>query len=367
MTVLFVLPHFFSVVYSQDSEGFPLNKCWSFLTDQSTNLNIASDNVSRIFYPLKNGTIKAFDYLDGVVLWKTELGGEIVSDILYHHGKIFVATESGTESSESRTIKLRSIGEATGLPVWQQDIQIEDAGTGSKQVKGVAPLNLFIIDSYLYLLESSGRLTVLDSLTGNIEKQVRVGFDLSSKPIIQGTNIYVATAGNEILQISSAKFEVMEVLNLGNPARSIYAVGGNELFISDALGTLYSFNRTSSKFSWKMRAGAEIIDIKRGKQGLFVSSNDNYVYLVSESTGNVVWRKRLAGRASLALSDKEDFLFTLALDTLTVTRAAKGDTANQVYLDENTYATASPVLIGDGLIIPFDKGFTVYSFVGCRR
>ena len=356
----------FNKVSAQGSVNMSLHECWKFETTQSENLKIASDNASELFFSLE-GNLQAVNLLDRKIHWKTELGGEVISNILYKNEKIFIITKSNLQKEREKKkeeITVRSISSLTGLPIWKQTFEITSDKLENKE--NIGQIDLIVNDNFLNLVLSSGEIIILEKLDGKVNKQISLDSELSSAPIIASQKIYIGTVKKGIQYLYDGKISILKGLNFYNIAKVIYVSGYDDkdyLFIADQLGIVYCFSLVSRKMVWKTRTGAEVIGIKEERGFLLVSSNDNFIYSISQKNGNIKWKKRLAGRSEFAISDDQTLLFlaTVNSDTLTVSKSDKGNTINQIFLPDTNYFVSSPLLIKDFVVTPTNSGFSVYN------
>jgi outer membrane protein assembly factor BamB len=362
-----------SVAAQGTSDDGSLQECWKLVTDQTGNTKIASDNDYHIFYTSK-GNLQSIQLSDGNIQWKTELGGEVVSNILYDDGKIFVMTKlelariSGSLAGSLdgyNEFTIRAISSQTGLTVWQHKIKLNHRDTD------LGPVDLVVTEKFLNVVFNVGEIYLLVKSSGEIDKNIKLESGFTSRPAVFADRIFIGDKSENRLQyISDGINQKIEGLDFKNTAKVIYLStreNKTNLFIADEFGTVACYNLESKKMLWKMRTGAEIIGMTEENGYLLVSSNDNFVYSLSQSNGNINWKKRLSGRSEFALSPDKSLLYLASLnsDLLTVTKSDKGKTISQIILLDEEYFVSRPLLVKDFVVVPTNFGFAVYNSLPC--
>ena len=109
--------------------------------------------------------------------------------------------------------------------------------------------------------------------------------------------------------------------------------------------------------------------MKEVDEGLLVSSLDNFVYLLSDYNGNVIWKRRLSGRGLdagaivqghyVALVPSENSVFALGLE--------KGVVSDVILNSERDFVSKAPVPFnGRSFLIALADIIELYSFGGCE-
>ena len=111
-------------------------KCWEYgaAPDLAT---LAAADAANVYFIDRDGKLQSIDWNTGSKLWGSELGGEVVSNLLVTDSAIFVATaaQQGQDGSRGRTV-LRAISKQTGITVWSTDIPASSGvALGSKTEK----------------------------------------------------------------------------------------------------------------------------------------------------------------------------------------------------------------------------------------
>jgi outer membrane protein assembly factor BamB len=354
----------------QDPETVPLYECWKFEADNPGKIKIASDNVSTIFLLDHNGVLEAINLVDGKLLWKTDLGGEIRSDIFFEDRRLYLVTEKaivspdpGGESNSESEMLVTAVSAETGLPVWAQKFKQPVIEHESQTLK------LATVNELLYVIGDTGRILILDKRNGETRKVIKMDFQLSAEPFIFNKTVYFGTTGNTLMALSTETNAVSKVSDLKNAARVLYTGRKDFIFVGDGFGAVYAYSLLNGKVLWQVRTGAEISGIQAEHDSLYISSNDNFIYCLSVLSGNIIWKKRLAGRNEFTLLNGKEkslmFVVTLNSDLFVVGSLLKGRTVNRISLPEDDYFVGRPLVIGDSAVVPTSFGLRAYSLFKC--
>lgn len=337
-------------VNSQKTLPEPLRQCWEFTTDEINKTEIASDNASHIYFSSKDGHIIAVNLADGSPEWKTELGGR-TEKILYDKETLYV-TSINTQD-RAKKITVRAISAGTGIAKWQRDLETEpDNQAGENSVVSD--------EDYIFLITAAGNLYKLSKNEGQQLERATLGATATTAAEISDKNIYVGTDQKSI-NIYSTVDKTLEKVQLDEVPTTIYTAE-NRVIIGDRLGRLIALNFKGEK-EWQTRTGAEITNIAKTDRGIAVSSNDNFIYLVSLKNGEKLWKKRLTGRTTAISSEADRALLVVNLngDLSTLVEIEQGKTINQVTVQSPRYFVNKPILLNDIIVFHTSTGLIAYT------
>jgi outer membrane protein assembly factor BamB len=137
----------------------------------------------------------------------------------------------------------------------------------------------------------------------------------------------------------------------------------NNFILGDGKGLLISYNKKLKTQDWKFRNGGEISEITFTRKGLIVTSFDNYIYLISETNGRLLWKKRLSGR----LLDKPQVFGNHVIvaangdSTAAVLELDGGKLVNRVILEKDNYFLGDSMRTGNSIVYATFKGILSFS------
>ncbi len=96
---------------------------------------------------------------------------------------------------------------------------------------------------------------------------------------------------------------------------------------------------------------------------------DNFAYLISAEKGNLIWKKRLAGRISekSLILDNYALVTTIAEPTISVVELSTGRLINKIVLEDENFVTANLIKVRNKIIVPTLKGLYAFSSSGCYK
>lgn len=347
--------------------SLPFRQCWSYET-KMTNHKIASDNEGRIIIPTLEGKILALDSNSGIKLWETELGGEIISDLINdgENKSIYVATNSFSSIRENNinnshsfshtTIKLRSLGKTTGITNWQTTLL---TGASNKKSK----IFVFIYNHKIITTDQSGNITALSKEDGEVLWKKSLTLKMNNTHFdLQGKNL-IALSEKSVVLVDIETGEHVFQKETDSIFTAVFFFNRTTLILGNKKGEVFAIDTKSRKNIWKFRAGAEISNISFTPKGLLVTSFDNFIYLAAAESGRIIWKRRLEGRLII-----EPFLITnsiivvsLGSSKATILDLSDGKPINQVYLFSNNYFVSHPVFNNRIIILPTADGIFAFT------
>jgi outer membrane protein assembly factor BamB len=351
--------------------NFPFENCWSNATNSSISNIIASDN-AFVHFTTNNSELISID-LSGQIQWKTEFGGQVTSNLLLKDDSIFLALKSvgdkTVQSNESlnQQIKplntLRSVNRVTGVTNWQ--VKTFDS----------EKVYLYGFQDNIILIGEEGSIKSVKASTNEVIWENTFDAKLSSQPFLVDEQAILGTSDGHIIQwslIGGKKLGKLKVSTI--PTAIVMNTQNRNLLWGDARGSVFAVKNTnliksSKKYKneWQFRNGAKISHLTLTPAGLLVSSDDNFVYLISYEDGEIVWKKRFAGRISTEPFIVGEFalITTTAESDVSVIEMSSGKTVNKISLQDGNGFTNNPVKIGNQMIFPTFDGTFSFSPNGC--
>jgi outer membrane protein assembly factor BamB len=309
----------------------PFRQCWSYPSNKILAEFSASDNV-KVFIPSLSGEIKAINSLNGNILWTTELGGEIVSEIITDKDKIYVLnentiTEESKEETTSKTItSLRSLDANSGITNWKKTFNLDTKA------------NLYIHEELLILTSENGYLTGISSKDGTTvwEKDIKSQATAASQT---GGKITIATSDKKIVIISSINGNILKEIDIKDSVANSLLSTGETILWGNNKGFLYNLNLLNGQIVWKRRFGGEIRSITETSNGILISSIDNFIYLINKNTGKINWKRRLAARVTEKpfIRGNMAIVFAFGDSTALIVELNKGRVINSLTLSDANY------------------------------
>jgi outer membrane protein assembly factor BamB len=341
-------------IYPQKFEGkIPVvNNCWFYSTSETTDYEIASDNANDLYIPLLDGKLLSINSKNAEKNWEAVLAGDIISAPLVTQENVYVLIKINDEDGkENNADVLYSLSKITGITQWQIRL------TSSNKVK------LYDSGNNIILIFANGIIYSVAKLDGRINWQKSLGTEISAFPFITTNEIILGAANKQINILSPSDGKLIEKFEISaQPTVIAENATRDNLVLGDNKGNLWSLNRKKKTRNWGFRQGAEISNITHTAQGVLVSSFDNFVYLFSETSGKLIWKKRLRGRIAAAPQINGGNFVIASIDEseALVIDLGSGKLVNKIALDNGNFFSGESIKLKNLFIYTTRKG--IYSF-----
>ncbi len=339
----------------------PIEKCWSYSSDQMTSVKIASDNESTLFIPFANDEIIAIDANTGEPVWTKRLKSTVISDPTAQNGTLSFAALPSSEAPsasekllEDRFIKIFSVDIESGLNNWIRNIY-------SKESEDLGEVFVFLSQTAAIVIQKSGIIHVLDRRDGEVLWDLDTDTTLTGPPAVGPNQIILPTQNRTIVILDVANGHIANQITTQILPNRVQ-LNGSRLVVGDQEGNVRMLGFPDGKLIWKNRTGGAIREFKEFKGDVLAISNDNYAYRFSSENGDTVWKRKLSGRilGSTVLDGKVGaFLSTGSIEALFVS-LKDGNIVNRIAPGDADYFLSSPISIGERIVLPTDKGLETY-------
>ncbi|MEZ5425545.1 MAG: PQQ-binding-like beta-propeller repeat protein [Pyrinomonadaceae bacterium] len=309
---------------------------------------IASDNENRLYFSNQKGSVKCLDYETKTILWKTEVGGEIISPFFPFEDRLFFLSKGSSETAEKDGNLLNSISRKTGVTLWRKKL------LGERNVIFPVLKNLFATDPG----SISGISTDDGQTIGKIEYE---GGDLLVFEVKESGAVLAGNKRKELLIFPGDDGQLVRRPLKQNPTAFIQAGDGTYIW-GDQSGNIGAFEKPEKPGVWRAKAGGEISSLTEVGENVLITSLDNFAYLYSIKSGSLRWKKRLGERIvdpPLLVGKLAVFAFTNSELALFL-EVEKGKMVDRILLPEGLFFTGPPARIEGALFFPTSSGLRVY-------
>jgi outer membrane protein assembly factor BamB len=287
-------------------------------------------NSDRIFVAAADGDLEAFDKLSGDSLWDVELEVPVSGGVGAYGDALFVGTSDGhvlkvdANSGEvlwtsqltgevmsapqsngqlvvAHTLdgKLRGLDFATGELLWTYDSNMPVLtlrGSSTPLING----------DNVYVGFANGRVLAFDIATGGIAWEVRVAIpqgrseiervvDIDGSLALQGNELFAASYQGRVVSIDVTSGRKLWQNNVSS--FSGVSQGFGNVYVADADGTVFAFQRTGQGERWQQPALAYRGLSRPTPVGsyLVVGDAEGYVHFLSQVDGEFVGRVKADG------------------------------------------------------------------------
>jgi outer membrane protein assembly factor BamB len=358
--LLLFLALLYQTVFSQDNLPKPLRECWRIEDELLIDQHIASDNANFIYLVFSDSSIKSIEVISGKSVWRSEIGGEIVAPLVLDKKRIYAASKKSVpeimRSNGALEVSITALSAATGVANWQ------------KSFLAAAPLQkIYLLDDVqnLAVLTENGFFYSVGKTNGKMVAEKKLVYQIATAPFKFGGKIYFGTYDKKIVVLSIFDGHLISETNIKTVPTIVVPSDNNDvIYFSDKIGFVFAVREKNKKIQWSALTGASIADIRFISEGLLVSSNDNYIYLLSAKNGNRLWKRRLAGRSvgEPLIRDGTAVFSSFGSNEATFFDLRKGTIVNQVFLAGENYFIGNPTAGAgaDSIIFPTLKG--LYAF-----
>jgi outer membrane protein assembly factor BamB len=337
---------------SQLSLSQPLTVRWQYQSEHTVNLTPATDG-ERIYLPLAEGTLVSLRALDGQLFWKTEIGGELSASPVADKSAVYIAsTTVGAPGTEPRAMgALRALGREAGVTLWMRTFRFPLQGA------------LAVTQTTLFGGGSDGRAYAVDKRSGKFIWVMQHWSPFASHLVASGARLYIGNDDGTLFSLDQATGKQIWRYQTRGAVRGRVAVAEGVVYFGSADGYVYAVDEIDGRLRWRARTGAGVQAVASVPGGLLVASLDNFVYLLSLSRGDRLWKRQLAGRlAAEPLTAPDGALFTpLSGDTGVVLDLRDGKQLNSLPIGEDNNTTASPIVAGNMLFVTTRHGLLAFS------
>jgi eukaryotic-like serine/threonine-protein kinase len=351
-TVGFAKPFLLTKLDGHVALSEPLTLRWQYTTDSTINLTPATDG-ERVYLPLAAGTLVSLRALDGQMFWRADIGGEISASPTADDRGVYIATETGVVQGTAprATGALRALGRESGVTLWMHTLPFP--------LRGALATN----EQTLFGGASDGRVYAVSKKSGEIVWIKQFATPFSSIPAVADSHLLLGNDDGGLICLDQGTGRQLWRYRTRGPVRGRPSVHRGVVYFGSADGYVYAVDEASGQFRWRTRTGAGVQAVAVTDGGLLVASLDNFVYFLSLTHGDRLWKRQLAGRIAaqpLAASDGALFI-PLSGDTGVVLDLHDGKQLNTIPIGEDNSTAASPIVVEDVLIVTARQGLLAFS------
>ena len=263
-----------------DEKPVSLDRCWHTAAPDSAVAGFVGDG-TNVFIASNSGQIQSIDARTGDRNWTSELGGKAISPLFVFGNKVFMATNS----ADGEQTTLRALSKESGITIWSSKFPVSGSVYIGSSGNGI------------FMVSDSGSVDRFDSETGAVVWNRKINAEIATEPIFADSIIF----GSKDKHIYILDPGTGEVKTSAAVAFAPVFVSGslkNGVIVGDERGNLTKWTSESAATSWKFKAGAKVTSAFRTDEGILAASDDNFIYMISDYNGDVIWKLRLPGRAN---------------------------------------------------------------------
>ena len=320
-------------------------KCWEYSTSPDLSVVPVAD-ADRVYFVNAERKLETVDLRSSVKLWASDIGGDVVSNLIVTEYSVLVITRPG----ESDKAVLRSLSKQTGVANWTATVSTSRATLGT-------------LNGSILAVDAGGSITAFHPTNGLQLWQTQLGADIVGDPHFRSMTVTVANARNEIVDVGIGGQATVRLKASYLPA-ALLIEPSDQYLIGDDRGNLI-FTAADGDRRWRFKNGARISFLLSYDSEFLVASFDNFLYKLSRG-GNVEWKRRLTGRVSVrpVVSGDTAVVSIIGDGSVYFVNLHDGKISNRVQVgDENTGASVAAA--GPSVVIGGLQGISLYSRDKC--
>lgn len=328
------------------------SKCWEYAVSSNLGVGIAADG-SNVYFLGVDNKLHGVELALGNKLWSSELGGEVVSNLLVVADSIFVVTSSppDTVNPSGKSI-LRALSRQTGITEWQAELSSSSV------------IWLGSVASNLLAVSSDGSISSFARGDGSTVWKINLESGVTSEPHFINDGIELGTKKNEVLKISATGSIRVSWKSEYSPT-AVRVGSSGRLLVGDDRGNLTLVSSEGDRL-WSFRNGAQISSASLHGSEYLATSHDNFVYKLSRG-GGVKWKRRLSGRVNdrpIVLGDTA-VITTVGTGSVYVLDLRNGKVLNRIETGDEVSLRVSGQINDRGFVIAGPRGLSYFSGAKC--
>ncbi|HKR22314.1 MAG TPA: PQQ-binding-like beta-propeller repeat protein [Pyrinomonadaceae bacterium] len=327
----------------------PLTVRWRYESNVTLNLTPAFDN-ERVYLPLAGGTLVALTARDGRLFWRSDIGGELSASPIADESAIYVASETTGSDPRRSGGALRALSREGGVTQWMTPLV--------KPLRG----GLAIGGGKVFAGGNDGRAYAFDKHTGGVLWSIPFVAAFNGQPVLKSGRVYFGSEDGTLLALEESTGRLLWRFRTKGAIRGPVAVDNENVYFGSGDGYVYAVSADRGRLQWRKRTGAGVEAVILAGDMLLVASLDNFAYLLNDK-GAMLWKKLLPGRISAQpLAVEEAALFTPLSSSAGVVLSLKdGKQVNTLPTEEELTSSASPILVGDAVIVTTEHGLLAFA------
>jgi len=330
-----------------------LNACWEAEPAEPIEGKVALDS-ERIYIPLVGGGIRAVNVKDGRSAWSADLGGELGSHILVTERALYIVSLTAGPAGSTTSV-LRSLSKQTGVTNW-----LEPLSAAKRFYLGESGGGLAVVSD-------GGQIEFRSPDSGTTLWKRSVDGPVSAEPFFSYDKILIGTGQKLLFQLSGTDGRVISRQSVNFVPTAVSITPQGHIVTGDERGYV-TLRNSAGDARWNFRNGARIAGVNYTKHGILAFSLDNFIYLLSSGSGNVVWKRRLPGRifGQPAIGEEIAVATTVADGRAFVLEIESGKVINQIPIDNSDSGGLQPLLVGgNSFIFSLPGAVRLYSSAAC--
>jgi outer membrane protein assembly factor BamB len=325
-------------------------KCWDYKTSPDLSVEPVADARS-VYFLTGEKKIDAVDLKTGARVWSSELGGEVVSNLLVTDAAIFLVT-STVERTPQKSY-LRSVSKQTGISNWSAEVPKSDR------------ISLGVVNGNIVAVGFDGIVSAHNREKGERVWTNSLAVTVTAEPQFRDTEAIFGTDRKEVNSVAGSDGRVVVIGRSEYLPTAVFLDPDRRLLIGDERGNLL-LTSTDGSSIWRFKNGARIAFVLQYDAEYVAASYDNFIYKVTGS-GHVEWKRRLSGR----IGHMPEFIGSVAIISVIgeggvyVLNLKNGKILNRIESAEESSPRIAVQDDAPAFVVAGSRGLAYYKRDGC--
>lgn len=333
-------------ITSNSRLALPFKQLWQYLTERATTFAPVIDK-DHVYIALTGGMVTCLDLKSGALVWTSELGGTITSPVAIGEKSVYVATRKLGEDGSEAGAAIRAMDKSTGLTLWARDYARPFASA------------LTVDRDRIYAGSADGSFYALKSESGEVTWKAPTQDVVRGLPLVTDQIIYFGSDDGALRAVEKSSGKELWKLQTTGRIAGRAVIDSDNLYFGSGDGFAYSVKSDTGRLRWRSRTGAAIeASVTLVGDRLLVASFDNFIYAINPENGDRIWKQRMDSRITAQPMVEGDAVLIAPLHSnrLIILLNSDGRPVSSFTLEEGFAIAASPLVSGNYLVIPTDKG-----------
>jgi len=335
-----IMLHSVVLAFSQRPDGplISLIECWRNDSIRLDPVTPAYD-VNGLYLPERGGRLSAVAIQNGKLIWSTELGGEIRSNVAVIGGSVYVVAGPAADGKPNGTGSLRVLSANTGVPTVEIQVSTEEA----RLIPAAGKLVVLTPGGLISAFETGGHALAWQRSLPQINIK---------NALVRNDRLVIATADKKVHVIAAATGADLSVVPTERPVSALGVIE-DDIVWGDDHGEIVRYDLEKNSVYWRFKNGARISGFAPTDDGIAAASLDNFTYFLSSDYGSVRWKKRLPGRVESITPFGKTLVVvqTVGEPTATLISVENGRSVGQVSSQDDSFT--EPPLDAHGSLVFF--------------
>jgi outer membrane protein assembly factor BamB len=279
------------------------------------------------------------------------MGVELLASPSADVAMIYVGSVTSTADGQPRNSSgaLRALGREGGVTQWMTPLV--------KPLRGA----ITVAGRKLFAGGSDGRAYAFDKSTGGVLWSIPFPSPFNTQPVLNAGRVYFGSEDGTVIALDEGTGRLIWRYRTKGAVHGPVAVAEDTVFFGSGDGYVYAVSADKGRLKWRKRTGGGVEAVTVAGDTLLAASLDNFAYSLNLK-GTMLWKKQLPGRISAQpLTVQETALFTPLSSSVAVVLGLKdGKQLNSLPTGEELTSSASPVIVGDAVIVTTEHGLLAF-------